>query len=79
MWPMPLVGELRPFKPCLKAYTVSLPTNAFGRQVYWDMVPGKNEHLNSFMCPCLFLVLMSADISICLFGTFAIPLLFYMA
>ncbi len=49
MWPMPLGEELRPFKPCLKAYAISLSTNPFGRQFHWDMVLGNNEYWYLFV------------------------------
>ncbi len=56
------------FKPGLKASTVSLSTNAYGKQFHWYMVFGKNEYLYSSvllvimqaLCPCLLLVQVSA-------------------
>ncbi len=76
------VESKKSVKPGLKASTVSLSTNAFSRQFYWDMVCKKNEYLYSFvfvviilnLCPCSHLVLVSTciSISISLFGAFAI-------
>ncbi len=69
----------------MKASTASLSTNAFGRQIHWDIVHGKNEYLYSFvllvimrnLCPCGLLVLVSADINISLFGTLPISFIIY--
>ncbi len=77
MWLMPLGWgfELRSLKPCLKASTVSLSTNAFGRQFHWDMAHGKNEYfIDLYYCSLcemsvmFVLFLVSGSISMSLLG-----------
>ncbi len=71
----------------MNASTFSRSTSVFGKQFYWDMFHEKNTYLYLFVylvimpryCLCLRLILVSAEISISNFGTFAILfIIFYM-